>query len=99
MSVSHHVLDIWPHIDPRFGGVGPAAATLARAVHNQNGWVSDLLAVCDRNESERHQDIPDSVQIVIEQGRRPWADMRLSPILEKALLNVDICHVHGVWLP
>jgi hypothetical protein len=46
LSKTATVLDLWAHIEPRFGGVGPAASSLADAVEGGSRWQSELLAVC-----------------------------------------------------
>lgn len=93
------ILDIWSHIAPQFGGIGPSAASLAAAVKAQTGWDSDLLAICNQGESERHKDIPPTVRIVTQAGFRPISDIRLRPPLFEAVAKSDVCHVHGIWLP
>ena len=97
-ATSRCFLDVWPHIDPRFGGVGPAAAALARAVQDSSAWKGTLLAICNRNESERHEDIPESVQIIVGDAPRPFTDLGLIRPLKTAVRQCDICHVHGIWL-
>jgi glycosyltransferase involved in cell wall biosynthesis len=94
-----NVLDIWPHIDPGFGGIGPAAAALAHAVQSCRGWQSNLLAICDRPESNRHKDIPPTVKTVVEQSRRPLADHRLTALLKAEISKAHVCHIHGIWSP
>lgn len=96
---SYRVVDIWPHIDPRFGGVGPAAAALAQAIQESGRWKSALVAVCDRKEWDRHENIPESVGVVVQENRRPIADIRLAALLEHAISTSDVCHIHGIWLP
>jgi poly(glycerol-phosphate) alpha-glucosyltransferase len=96
------ILDIWNHVAPKFGGIGPSAAALAHAVEQSatqrsQPWRSELLAICDRDESERHLDIPRSVQIVVREGRRPVSDLRLASPLKTALAASNVCHVHGIW--
>jgi len=93
------VLDIWSHVDPRFGGVGPAAAALAEAAHVQSGWRFDQIAVCDKSESERSHNIPDSVRTIAARGPRPLIDAHLTRLLKNAISACDICHVHGIWMP
>ena len=93
------VLDVWRHIEPRFGGVGPAAAGLATAVCNSSRWRSDLIAMCDRTETERHSDIPHTVRTLTVDLPRPFSDMSTGRQLRDAVSNCDICHVHGTWQP
>lgn len=97
-SEAYSVLDVWCHIEPRFGGLGPAAAALAGAVERHPDWRSNLIAVCDATESERHKAIPDSVNIVIQRSFRPIADLHLKRALESAISKAQVCHVHGIWL-
>jgi glycosyltransferase involved in cell wall biosynthesis len=92
------VLDIWAHLDPSFGGVGPAAASLASAVDSDLQWRSEMLAVCNRTESGRHADIPATVQMIRQEYPRPFADMRLVDPLNQAITKADVCHIHGMWL-
>jgi glycosyltransferase involved in cell wall biosynthesis len=96
---THRVLDIWAHVDPRFGGVGPCAASLAQAVQAVPRWESHLLAVCVPSEQERHGDIPESVQKVTERGFRPVSDFLLANPIRSAIQRADVCHIHGIWLP
>lgn len=93
------VLDVWSHIEPRFGGVGPAAAALAKAVGARSDWRFDQVAVCDDNESERSYNIPGSVRTIPASGPRPLTDVRLTERLKHAVSACDVCHVHGIWLP
>jgi glycosyltransferase involved in cell wall biosynthesis len=93
------VLDVWSHIEPRFGGVGPAAANLAAAVQKLSGLQTRQLAVCDAGEKECADGISPSVPRVSLTGFRPMADIQLRPILTSAIKNSSLCHVHGMWLP
>ncbi|HUO31445.1 MAG TPA: glycosyltransferase [Bryobacteraceae bacterium] len=93
------VLDVWSHVAPEFGGVGPAAAGLAMAVQQNCGWQSRMLAVCDPAEDSVSDGIPGSVEKVAASGPRPAADMRLRPALDAAIQASDVVHVHGLWLP
>jgi poly(glycerol-phosphate) alpha-glucosyltransferase len=93
------ILDVWAHVDPRFGGVGPAAACLANAVGAGSPWRSEMVAVCDNNESERHGDIPETVRMIRQEKARPFADIRLAGPLKQAIERADVCHIHGIWLP
>lgn len=93
------VLDVWSHIEPRFGGVGPAAAALAKAVGAHSDWCFDQVAVCDKSESERSHNIPETVRTVPASGPRPLVDARLTELLNDAVSACDVCHVHGIWLP
>lgn len=97
-SVEPVVLDVWSHIEPRFGGIGPAAVALAQAVRERSGWAFDQLAVCDRGESERSADIPGNVATVVKRGSRPLSDVSLAAALRSPIAQCDICHVHGLWL-
>jgi glycosyltransferase involved in cell wall biosynthesis len=97
-SKPRQILDLWAHVDPRFGGVGPAAASLATAIQSGSEWRSEMVAVCNRNEQERHRDIPGDVQMICEEGPRPLAEVRLIRPLKQAIRNSDVCHIHGVWL-
>jgi glycosyltransferase involved in cell wall biosynthesis len=91
------VLDVWDHVAARFGGIGPSAATLAGAIESSSPWRSELLAVCNTDESEWHRDIPPKVRIVRQQGLRPSADIRLRTSLRDAIFESSVCHVHGIW--
>jgi glycosyltransferase involved in cell wall biosynthesis len=91
------VLDVWSHVSPGFGGIGPSAAALARAVEYSATWRSTLLAVCDRNETERHGEIPGTVRLVTRSGVRPISDLRLAPPLKTVIAGSCVCHVHGIW--
>jgi glycosyltransferase involved in cell wall biosynthesis len=93
------VLDVWSHIEPRFGGVGPAAAILAAAVQTLSGFQTSQLAVCDAGEKECADGISPDVPRVSLTKFRPMADIQLRPILLAAIKNSSLCHVHGMWLP
>ena len=93
------VLDVWSHIAPEYGGVGPAAAGLALAVQRNSGWRSRMVAVCQEEESELSDGIPASVEKVPGSGLRPAADIRLRSALTSAIQTSDVVHVHGLWLP
>lgn len=93
------VLDVWSHIEPRFGGVGPAAAALAKAVETRSSWRFHQLAVCDKSESERSHNIPQTARTVPAGGLRPLIDARLAELLKDSISACDVCHVHGIWLP
>jgi glycosyltransferase involved in cell wall biosynthesis len=66
-------------------------------VEGCSGWQSNLLAVCDRNESGRHIDIPAKVSILAREGFRPIVDLSLIKPLKAALASSHVCHVHGIW--
>lgn len=99
MIKNRRVLDVWRHIEPRFGGVGPAAAQLASVVQRSTGWESHLVAVCDVDENLCHGAIPAYVHRVHESHRRPMADIALRRSLDGEVREADICHVHGLWEP
>ena len=82
---------------PQFGGVGPSAAALAGAVESPSGWRSNLLAICDRGETERHVAIPETVRILVNERQRPITDFSLIRPLAEELAGSDVCHVHGIW--
>ena len=93
------ILDVWPHVSPRYGGVGPAAAGLAAAIGRESGWHSSLLAVCNPDEQELSDGIPESVNVVRTSGVRGISDVQLRSDLAAAIASSDVCHVHGLWLP
>ncbi len=93
------VLDVWPHVSARYGGVGPAAAGLATAIGRQSGWHSSLLAVCNPGENEWSDGIPKDVKVVRASGTRGLSDLQLRFELSEAIAACDVCHVHGLWLP
>jgi glycosyltransferase involved in cell wall biosynthesis len=93
------VLDVWSHVAPMYGGVGPAAAGLALAVQQNSGWRSRLVAVCDKQERELSDGIPMSVERVSASGVRPAADIKLRVTLNSFIEACDVVHVHGLWLP
>jgi glycosyltransferase involved in cell wall biosynthesis len=93
------VLDVWSHVAPQYGGVGPAAAGLAIAVQRNSGWRSRMVAVCEEDESELSDGIPASVEMVPASGVRPAADIRLRAALNSVIEAADVVHVHGLWLP
>lgn len=91
------VLDVFSHVSPRFGGIGPSVAALASAVVRSDKWRSQLVAICNRDESERHADIPSTVRMVPGDGFRPALDRSLEAPLKEALAGSSVCHVHGMW--
>ncbi|MGA3044927.1 MAG: hypothetical protein ABSF54_29470, partial [Bryobacteraceae bacterium] len=93
------VLDVWSHVAPQYGGVGPAAAGLAIAVQRSSGWRSRMVAICEDDESELSDGIPASVERVPASGVRPAADIRLRIALNSVIEAADVVHVHGLWLP
>jgi glycosyltransferase involved in cell wall biosynthesis len=93
------VLDVWSHVAPRYGGIGPAAAGLATAVQRNCGWRSRMVAVCEKEENELSDGIPASVERVPASGLRPVADIRLRAALNSFIEAADVVHVHGLWLP
>ncbi len=93
------ILDVWSHVSPRFGGVGPAAAGLAAAVVREKGWHSSLLAVCNPDERDLCDGIPPSVRVIQAPAVRGLRDAHLRSELAAAIAQCDICHVHGLWLP
>jgi glycosyltransferase involved in cell wall biosynthesis len=97
--MSTRVLDVWPHVSPRYGGVGPAAAGLAEAIGRESGWHSSLLAVCNPDERDLGDGIPTSVNLLRTSGMRGFSDVRLRSDLAAAIAPCDVCHVHGLWLP
>jgi len=93
------VLDIWSHVDPAFGGVGPAASQLAMAVGRAAGWTTRLSAICGPDEAQLADGIPATVDRTEGGGWRPAADIRIRSSLRGAIRDCDVCHVHGLWLP
>jgi glycosyltransferase involved in cell wall biosynthesis len=93
------VLDVWSHIEPRFGGVGPAASALASAVGLCNGIRAHQIAICDQFEVRRADGIDPRVEQLANPAVRGWADFKLSKILRHAVAGADVCHVHGLWVP
>lgn len=93
------ILDVWSHIHPRYGGIGPAAGALAQAVQNRWNCATGQLAVCHAFESERTDATAMNIQTVVPRGRRPLADASLIRPLRSAISHCDVCHVHGLWEP
>jgi glycosyltransferase involved in cell wall biosynthesis len=93
------ILDVWSHVSPRYGGVGPAAAGLAVAIGRKTGWHASMLAVCNPDEHEFSDGIPETVNVVRTWGVRGMGDARLKSGLAAAIAHCDVCHVHGLWLP
>ncbi len=93
------VLDVWSHVAPQYGGVGPAAAGLAIAVQRNSGWRSRMVAVCDEDENELSDGIPAYVERMAASSVRPAADIRLRSALNSIIEASDVVHVHGLWLP
>jgi glycosyltransferase involved in cell wall biosynthesis len=96
---SARVLDVWSHVSPHYGGVGPAAAGLATAVAQNSDWKSTMLAFCSPGEATLSDGIPERV-IRIQSSRLSILFRRASRTqLAEAVASCDICHVHGLWLP
>jgi glycosyltransferase involved in cell wall biosynthesis len=93
------ILDVFAHTDPRYGGVGPAAARLAVAIEARSSWRSSLVALCDRNETHRATSIPSTVQTIKSNVLRPFRDIAMRRELLNYVRGSSICHVHGLWLP
>lgn len=93
------VLDVWSHIHPRFGGIGPAALALAEAVQSSWDCLTRQIAVCSTEESREAPNVEKTLTIIPSGGARPLADASIGRNLEPAVLNSDVCHVHGLWEP
>src|ERR1700676_4714250 len=93
------VLDVWSHIEPRFGGVGPAASALATAVGICSGIRAHQVAICDHFEKQRADGIDPRVEQLENSVIRGWADFQLTKVLRHVVARADICHVHGLWVP
>jgi glycosyltransferase involved in cell wall biosynthesis len=91
------VLDVWSHIEPRFGGVGPAASALATAVGRCGGMHVHQIAMCDQFEQKLADGIDPRVERIDRPSLRGWADLQLSKVLRDAVAAADLCHVHGLW--
>ena len=96
--MKRHVLDMWAHTEPRFGGVGPAASSLGSAVAGLD-WISRQVAICGENEVVPSDGICPSVEKLVERGPRPIADWRLRGGIRRYIEECAVCHVHGLWLP
>jgi glycosyltransferase involved in cell wall biosynthesis len=92
------VLDVWSHVEPRFGGVGPAASALATAVERR-GITMNQVAICDESEIRLADGIDPRVIRLCGSGPRGLSDARLAKELRRAIEESDVCHVHGMWLP
>ncbi len=92
------ILDVWSHIEPRFGGVGPAASALATAVE-RGGMHTRQVAICDQFEKRLADGIDPRVERICCSTTRGLADFRLARALPEAVEGCDVCHVHGMWLP
>jgi len=92
------VLDVWSHVEPRFGGVGPAASAMATAVE-RSGMRVNQIAICDGVEQELADGIDPCVTRICGSRLRGWADLQLANALQHAINGSDVCHVHGMWLP
>ena len=93
------LLDVWSHVDPRFGGVGPAAAALADAVCASSGWPGQQVAVCRPDETDLSDGIRATVQRVNLSKPRGFADAWVMDALRPFVAASKVCHVHGIWLP
>lgn len=92
------ILDVWSHIEPRFGGVGPAASALATAVE-KFGMSAYQVAICKPFEENLADGIDPRVNRIFDSAVRGIADLRLSRTLRQTVQACDVCHVHGMWLP
>jgi poly(glycerol-phosphate) alpha-glucosyltransferase len=93
------ILDVWQYIEPRFGGVGPAAAALAKSVRSASDWSFCQVAFCNPDESKFADGIGPETFVVKVPGRRPVVDRRLRLALSELLKGASLCHVHGIWQP
>jgi glycosyltransferase involved in cell wall biosynthesis len=91
------VLDVWSHIEPRFGGVGPAASALATAVGRCGGIEVHQIAMCDKSEKKLADGIDPRVEKIDKPSFRGWADLHVQWLIRHAVAAADICHVHGLW--
>ncbi len=92
------ILDVWSHIDPTFGGVGPAASALATAVE-RGGMDTRQVAICDQFEKRLADGIDPRVERICFSTTRGLADFQMARALRGAVNGCDVCHVHGMWLP
>jgi poly(glycerol-phosphate) alpha-glucosyltransferase len=93
------VLDVWQYIEPRFGGVGPAAAALANSVRTASDWSFRQVAFCNPDESQFADGIGTETVVVKVPGQRPVVDQKLRLALAELIQESSLCHVHGVWQP
>jgi glycosyltransferase involved in cell wall biosynthesis len=98
LTTNRVVLDVWAHVDPRFGGVGPAASALACAVERCSGMHTHQIAICDDTDRKLADGIDSNVRRIEHSGVRGLADIRLSKILKPLVAASDICHIHGLWV-
>jgi glycosyltransferase involved in cell wall biosynthesis len=92
------VLDVWSHIEPRFGGVGPAASALSTAV-GRYGMRIAQVAICHESEKTLADGIDSRVSKIRSSAPRGIADLRIANALRQAVGAADVCHVHGMWVP
>jgi poly(glycerol-phosphate) alpha-glucosyltransferase len=92
------VLDVWSHIEPRFGGVGPAASALSAAV-GRRGCRVRQVAICEPSEKTLADGIDSRVLRVYSSAPRGIADLRITGAIREGVGASDVCHVHGMWLP
>ena len=93
------ILDVWQYIEPRYGGVGPAAAALASSIRAASNWSFQQAALCRPEESRFADGIDPQTLVVKIAGRRPWVDHKLRLELTDLVRSCDLCHVHGIWQP
>jgi len=91
------VLDVWSHIEPRFGGVGPAASSLATAVERCGATHMRQIALCNESEQKLADGIDPRVEKLRRHALRGWGDFQVSRLLRHAVESANICHVHGLW--
>jgi len=91
------VLDVWSHIEPHFGGIGPAASSLATAVERCGAAHMRQIALCDESEQKLADGIDPRVEKLGRRALRGWGDFQVSRLLRNAVESANICHVHGLW--
>lgn len=99
MSMTRSIVDIWSHIDAKWGGIGPAAASLATAVYERRAWDTHWVSICEPSEVVP-QGLANSGLVRIDlSARRPVADLQLHRRLKPLIEQSEVCHVHGMWVP
>jgi glycosyltransferase involved in cell wall biosynthesis len=87
-------VNVTSHLDARYGGIATSLPEFCRAT--AVGWSSHLLSVCGPEEIA-------SPELGFELTRLPagrlrWAfNRRLRQVLQHAIAEADIVHVHGIW--
>lgn len=93
------ILDIWCHLDVKYGGIGPAASLLSHAVQEIGGQKIASIAICRAGEIRPTAAHLQYTKRLDMSSLRPISDIKMGPMLRAEIEQCGVCHVHGLWLP